>query len=171
MGNFDRGNRGGAGRSFGRRDQGGGRFDRPREMHQVICSNCGKETEVPFKPTGDRPVYCRECFAKMGGPEPRRSFGGGNRDSRPRSEERQGPGSSAQLDAINAKLDQLLKLLTLGSTSLTTSKEKVARVAAPEEKKDIVGKTHSKISGREKKVVKKVPAETKVEAPPETPEE
>lgn len=34
----------------------------PREMHAVTCSECGKETEVPFRPTGDRPVYCRECF-------------------------------------------------------------------------------------------------------------
>ena len=45
--------------------QGGGRFGaRPREMHKAICSDCKKECEVPFKPSGDRPVYCRECFAK-----------------------------------------------------------------------------------------------------------
>jgi CxxC-x17-CxxC domain-containing protein len=36
----------------------------PREMHKVTCSDCGKETEVPFKPTEGRPVYCQECFAK-----------------------------------------------------------------------------------------------------------
>ncbi|AGF97695.1 MULTISPECIES: CxxC-x17-CxxC domain-containing protein [Methanosarcina] len=34
----------------------------PREMHKVICSDCGVETEVPFKPTEGRPVYCRECL-------------------------------------------------------------------------------------------------------------
>lgn len=40
-------------------------FDRgPREMHKIICSECGKEDEVPFKPTEGRPVYCRECYAK-----------------------------------------------------------------------------------------------------------
>ena len=44
---------------------GGGRYDgRPREMHKAICADCGKESEVPFKPTGDRPVYCKECFSK-----------------------------------------------------------------------------------------------------------
>jgi len=37
-------------------------YDRPRTMYKVTCSDCGKETEVPFKPTGDRPVYCRDCF-------------------------------------------------------------------------------------------------------------
>lgn len=35
-----------------------------REMHSVICDECGKETEVPFLPRGDRPVYCSDCFAK-----------------------------------------------------------------------------------------------------------
>jgi CxxC-x17-CxxC domain-containing protein len=38
-----------------------------REMFDVICSNCGQPTQVPFQPRGDRPVYCRDCFEKMGG--------------------------------------------------------------------------------------------------------
>ena len=29
---------------------------------KTVCSQCGKETTVPFKPTQGRPVYCRECF-------------------------------------------------------------------------------------------------------------
>ena len=44
-----------------------------REMHKVTCSDCGQETEVPFKPDGSRPVYCRDCFQKHKKP----SFGGG----------------------------------------------------------------------------------------------
>lgn len=44
-------------------NRGRGGFNRgPREMHKVTCSECGKETEVPFKPDGTRPVYCRECY-------------------------------------------------------------------------------------------------------------
>ena len=60
MGDFNRGPR----RDGGNR--GGGRnFDRgPREMHKAVCSECGKECEVPFKPAGDRPVYCKDCFMK-----------------------------------------------------------------------------------------------------------
>jgi len=38
--------------------------DRPRKMYKIICSDCGKEAEVPFKPTEGRPVYCKECFQK-----------------------------------------------------------------------------------------------------------
>jgi CxxC-x17-CxxC domain-containing protein len=29
---------------------------------RATCSQCGKETTVPFKPTQGRPIFCRECF-------------------------------------------------------------------------------------------------------------
>ena len=35
-----------------------------REMHSVVCAECGKDTTVPFRPRGDRPVYCSDCFSK-----------------------------------------------------------------------------------------------------------
>ncbi len=37
-----------------------------RTMYTVICAQCGQETEVPFNPRGDRPVYCRDCFKALG---------------------------------------------------------------------------------------------------------
>lgn len=46
---------------------GGGGFQRAET--RTTCSQCGKETTVPFKPTQGRPVYCRECFQQ------RRSMG------------------------------------------------------------------------------------------------
>ncbi len=65
MGNFDRGPRRDGGRRDGGHRGGGRNFDRgPKEMHKAVCSECGKECEVPFKPSGDRPVYCRDCFMK-----------------------------------------------------------------------------------------------------------
>ncbi|NLM29042.1 MAG: DNA-directed RNA polymerase [Methanomicrobiales archaeon] len=50
----------------GNRNFGGPRrnFGGPREMTKTICSDCGKECEVPFKPTEGRPVYCQDCFQK-----------------------------------------------------------------------------------------------------------
>ena len=33
-----------------------------RQMFKVTCAECGVETEVPFKPDGKRPVYCRDCY-------------------------------------------------------------------------------------------------------------
>jgi len=57
-------------RDFGSRGSFGERrsFGGPQEMHKAVCAECGKECEVPFKPTEGRPVYCKECFRK------RRSF-------------------------------------------------------------------------------------------------
>ena len=36
-----------------------------RQMYPVVCADCGKQTEVPFEPRGDKPVYCRDCFNKV----------------------------------------------------------------------------------------------------------
>ncbi len=46
------------------RSRGSYRGFRPRQMHKAICSDCGKECEVPFRPTEGRPVYCRECWER-----------------------------------------------------------------------------------------------------------
>jgi CxxC-x17-CxxC domain-containing protein len=42
------------------------KYDRgsERKMYPIVCADCGKEAEVPFKPDGDRPVYCRDCYQK-----------------------------------------------------------------------------------------------------------
>jgi CxxC-x17-CxxC domain-containing protein len=46
----------------------GGGYDRgPREMFAATCSRCGKETEVPFRPTNGKPVYCSDCFRSVRG--------------------------------------------------------------------------------------------------------
>ena len=47
-------------RNVRRQSDGAGRA--PRAMHDVICNSCGRLTQVPFIPTGSRPVYCLDCF-------------------------------------------------------------------------------------------------------------
>lgn len=94
MGNFNRGSsdRGQGGRGFGGGRSGGGRGgfgggrgfgDRDggeREMFQATCAECGNSCEVPFRPNGNKPVYCRDCFSKINdGP------GGRSDDRGPRS--------------------------------------------------------------------------------------
>jgi CxxC-x17-CxxC domain-containing protein len=73
MGNFKRDGYGG---DRGSRDRGG-RSD--RQMYHAVCSDCGRDCEVPFKPTGDKPVFCSECFGNKDG---------GDRDNNRRSERR-----------------------------------------------------------------------------------
>jgi CxxC-x17-CxxC domain-containing protein len=52
----------------------------PRQNFDVVCAECGTQTTVPFKPSGTRPVLCRDCFAKnrpaRSDRPPRRDFGG-----------------------------------------------------------------------------------------------
>jgi CxxC-x17-CxxC domain-containing protein len=50
---------GGAGQSAA---FGGGFDGGPRQMFAATCSRCGKETEVPFRPTNGKPVFCSDCF-------------------------------------------------------------------------------------------------------------
>jgi CxxC-x17-CxxC domain-containing protein len=45
-----------------------------REMHPAVCAQCGKQTQVPFLPRGDRPVYCSDCFTKQPSSDRRGSF-------------------------------------------------------------------------------------------------
>lgn len=64
MGKFNRGDKFSGGRRFN--NDRGGRSDRS-SMHAAICAECGKDCEVPFKPTGDKPVYCSTCFGQRDG--------------------------------------------------------------------------------------------------------
>ena len=52
---------GGGGGGFGARDRG------PREMFTATCSSCGRDAQVPFRPTSGKPVYCSDCFRSMRG--------------------------------------------------------------------------------------------------------
>lgn len=95
----------GTGRSFGGRDsdrgfdRGSGKSRLDYQMHKVICDKCGKECEVPFKPTSSKPVYCSECF--KGADAPRRESG-----NRPTP-------STADFDQINEKLNKIMKALKI----------------------------------------------------------
>lgn len=80
-------NRSGGNRRGGRSFGGG---NRP-EMFDAVCDQCGKECKVPFRPSGDKPIYCSECFEEKGGNDNRRKdFGDRGRRSFDRGrEERQ----------------------------------------------------------------------------------
>jgi CxxC-x17-CxxC domain-containing protein len=95
------GNRGGFGGNRGRfsRNRDFSR-DRPKpEMHEVTCDKCHKQCQVPFNPSGDKPVYCSACFENKG-------------NSRTETRGNSSAGISAeQFNQINAKLDKILQVL------------------------------------------------------------
>lgn len=65
---YDYGSGGGSRGGYGRSE---------RTMTQVVCSNCGKDTEVPFVPRGDKPVYCSDCYSQMNNSRSSGGYGGG----------------------------------------------------------------------------------------------
>ena len=151
---------GGGGKSFG-----SGRP--PLELFSATCASCGKTCEVPFKPNGKKPVYCKECFAANGGPEareggndrggerfaPRRDFDRPRPAFRPDSRPEGGAGLGElkrTIEAMNSKLDKLVSLMSVQSPlgRSTSTGEAVKSVPTVEtekiEKKSIAKKVSKK---------------------------
>lgn len=97
MGSFNRDYKGsgrGGNRNFGKKGRnffGGSGFDnhgggKKAFMHDAVCAKCGKDCQVPFKPSGDRPIFCSNCFDKSGNDQVRFSK---DNFSRPHFEDKQ----------------------------------------------------------------------------------
>src|SRR3989344_6255705 len=75
-----------------RENQNSRRFN---NMYDVTCNKCRNKCQVPFKPTGSKPIYCDSCFKK----------------NNQLNEDKSSGSSSEQFNQINAKLDRILKVL------------------------------------------------------------
>lgn len=53
---------GGGGGNYRGGGGGGGGYGAPKQLYPAVCSQCGNQCEVPFKPSGSRPVLCRDCY-------------------------------------------------------------------------------------------------------------
>jgi CxxC-x17-CxxC domain-containing protein len=116
----------------GPRKLGGGGFRRPgpreggdfggeKKLHPATCSVCGAQCQVPFRPDGSRPIYCRDCFRKQdmggGGREEFRRDDRGPRRPAPFRRVERGPAGPDQADLVrllekmNDKLDRILEAL------------------------------------------------------------
>lgn len=144
-------------KDFKRPGFGGGR---PMEMFEATCASCGKTCEVPFRPNGKKPVYCRDCFAKNGGPAasqgpsdrfaprmdrgPRDSHGDRN-DRRsfapahapsfaPRQDSNKGLDDvKRQIEALGTKIDRLISIM--GEKEAASAVSTPVASAAPAKKK------------------------------------
>lgn len=56
---------------------GGGGYGGQRQMYPAVCAQCGKATEVPFQPRGDKPVYCSDCYKSQKPASSGGGYGGG----------------------------------------------------------------------------------------------
>ncbi len=146
------------GGKFGGRDSGRfSRGDSRPEMHQATCAECNSKCEVPFKPSGEKPVLCSDCF---GGSKGR---GSGSKGSSKTDE---------KIEELSKKLDRVLKMLEIihPKKSFTVSKADLKKdsVEGDAEKKEAKPaspagrpKKSSKKKATAKKVVKKAPAKKK----------
>lgn len=140
MGNFKQGN----GNRFGRGNKSGfgkkntDKSFRPdnkdRIMYKAICDECGEDCELPFRPTGDKPVYCKSCFEKkkgIGGDRrnnrfPQNRFGGQKNNFRENAGRENNDELKKQLVILNGKMDQLIGVIE-EMASAKPEKEKAAK--------------------------------------------
>ncbi len=123
-----------------------------KQMYEATCSECGNSCEVPFKPTGSKPVFCSACFENNDG----------GTDS-----------SNKQFEILNDKLDEILKVLkptVIKDILLNKEKEdkkkpvkKTAKKGATKTKNKpaIKKKTNKKAPAKKKSVTKKTVAKNK----------
>lgn len=112
----------GGGRGFGR-----DRNSRPA-MHGAVCAECGNDCEVPFRPSGGRPIYCSKCF---GSKRDDKNYDRVRFDERraPITDHRQdnirpsGPNNSQimeQIHGLHAKLEKVISILQPKTITVTT---------------------------------------------------
>lgn len=165
-GGFGGGNKGGFQKKSWGSDRGG-----DRQMFSAVCDECKKNCEVPFRPSGDKPVYCSDCFRKeegAGAPREQRNSFGGNRDfgrggdrSFSRGSDKksfdkpseQNNGLNKQLADMNSKLDRLISAIEgMNKTKAPVISEKVEKNESP---KKVEIKTEVKAKVAKKEVSKK----------------
>lgn len=159
------------GGNFGGRPGFGNRGDRgPVNMYEATCAECGNRCEVPFRPSGDKPVYCSNCFgAKREGGDraPRRDFSrpsfgdrgsfDRNRDNRDARDNRNsGLDIKRELEVMSAKLAELTR-----SIDRLVENKAESKVSAKNDAKTIKVVVGESAKEPKKTAVKKVAAAKK----------
>jgi CxxC-x17-CxxC domain-containing protein len=180
-GGFNRGGAGFGGRpDFKRDDRNGG----DRELFNTTCASCHKPCQVPFRPNGEKPVYCRDCF-RTNRETPSSDFS--RRDDRapaphfqkreftpsfsqkPRVEDRRIDDLKRMIESLNTKVDRIMQLVGNGASVASVAEKKaekgtvdvslntiVTNAVAKSTKADVkTGKKTDKKSAKKKVVSKK----------------
>jgi len=79
------------------------------KLFHAVCDRCGRECDVPFKPTGSKPIYCRSCFRELGNNPDRPKFDKFD----DKFESNASSVSAEDLEKINKKLDKIMKALKI----------------------------------------------------------
>lgn len=140
------------GNSYQRQDARG--FDvMDKQMHQATCATCGDACEVPFKPNGRKPIYCRACF-KKDGDAPQSFERKSSYEPRPSYESRPAKDDSEQFRILNAKLDAILKALAPAAPA-KAPEAKASETKAPAAKAEAKPEKAAKAPAKKKVAAKK----------------
>ena len=134
-------------RSGGGRYRGGDSHRResgPREMHKAVCDACGRSCEVPFKPSGDKPIYCSNCFEEKDSGGSRRPDRNSSRRSGGGERDRTTQQLLDQVRLLNTKLDRILNVIESGVGKKKVAKKAEVKKAAKKATKKIVKKSPTK---------------------------
>ena len=115
MNKFNNNRRGGFGGGFNNRNNNRGDrrdFGRSNIKFDAVCPECGKNCRVPFKPNGDKPVFCDSCFNQRGGGRELGRVAGATGSLMRSPENFSANDIKTQLAMLNIKLDKVLKTLT-----------------------------------------------------------
>jgi CxxC-x17-CxxC domain-containing protein len=101
-------------------------------LHRATCSTCGQSCEVPFRPSDDRPVFCKNCFDKndvsaKGGRFDKRDNSPSRSFSAPSTPDPRIDNLQKQVETLSYKLDKVLKLLQ--PATATTSGDEATEAA------------------------------------------
>lgn len=126
-------NRFGGGRGF-RRPSFGKRDFSDRQMHQATCSKCGADCQLPFRPTGERPVYCDNCFKNNRSSDYNRQNDRNDRGKYNNFENKNENKSGVfdeqlkkQFETLNWKLDKILKIISPVTKPSAVLEEKIEK--------------------------------------------
>lgn len=156
------GERSGFSRSGGGMGSRDGSSLRP-QMFSAVCSDCNRKCEVPFRPTGDRPVFCNDCFGNKRGSSqdgnsrtqraewssydgnprrdapardfPRRDFtpSAPSAPTKPYAEDKRIDELKRQLDAVNKKLDTIMEMMKVTPKMETVKVSPIKKIKATRE--------------------------------------
>jgi CxxC-x17-CxxC domain-containing protein len=150
-------------------------------MFQAVCNDCHKSCNVPFRPTGDKPVYCSDCFGshRIGSddrgdrgrrdgrgeqdrfsrreyaPAPRREFTPSFVAKAPMGDKRIDE-LKRQLDVISAKVDTIFRIVSGKTLVVTEDKKQLKKEVDKESVAESLKNMMADAKKSEKKIVKKM---------------
>lgn len=125
----------------------------PKVMYDATCTNCGNQCQVPFKPSGDKPVLCDNCFSKKREDS--------NREYKSSNQNRERNSSHSTVESNENRSEQKINDLKIQVIALTEKVQDLtnitnnlsAKIATMEVVKTVMPKPEKKV--KEKKSVKK----------------